>query len=296
MNSTPLFATYGPSTLRRKAAEVAAALEGTRVELGEGGGAVEDASRRKRAKTAATRPATAAAAGRAAAAAADVASAPPEVLYVDGARGEKTPMLCVDGPAALRAASDDAMAAMDASGAAGLVPVPVPVPPVPIVVVGGRRTRPVCAQALPWARGFIGCPGIACDASHDFTSLFDHDGARACGNRKSTPLEVDNPKDATHFRARSAECPWSRRRVQRTLERASDPVTLRALLDEFAPRAKAVKKKHVDGQCSSCYSAHMTLIRSMDARKKLATSRRGGGGRGNDGEGDARAASGVDVG
>jgi ribosomal protein L44E len=177
-----------------------------------------------------------------------------------------------------------------------VVPVPVPVPPVPIVVVGGRRTRPVCAQALPWARGFIGCPGIACDASHDFTSLFDHDGARACGNRKSTPLEVDNPKDATHFRARSAECPWSRRRVQRTLERASDPVTLRALLDEFAPRAKAVKKKHVDGQCSSCYSAHMTLIRSMDARKKLATSRRGGGGRGNDGEGDARAASGVDVG
>ena len=82
-----------------------------------------------------------------------------------------------------------------------------------------RRLQPVCAQALPWSTSFIGCPGIKCDDGHDFTELFLEDGSRNAGNRRTTPLEVEHPKDVAAFHARSTNCPWAKPNLQVTLER-----------------------------------------------------------------------------
>ena len=118
-----------------------------------------------------------------------------------------------------------------------------------------RRLQPVCAQALPWSTSFIGCQGIKCDDGHDFTELFLEDGSRNAGNRRTTPLEVEHPKDVAAFHARSTNCPWAKPNLQVTLEKASDPMALHALLNEIAPK-KALKVKRVDGQCAACYAAH----------------------------------------
>ena len=197
----------------------------------------------------------------------------PEVVLLDGVNG-KHPMLAVGDP---------------------LLPVdqiPGPHHPQSVCVsVNGRmrRVQPVCAQALPWSTSFIGCPGITCgDPTRggrgggigirnvnrrdgggagwtDFTVLFKPNGERDCGNRKSTPLEVEHAKDPAKFLARSTSCPWSSERAQETLERATDPVATRALLDEFAPK-RPLKVKRVDGQCEGCYAAHVTLAARMRAK------------------------------
>ena len=128
-----------------------------------------------------------------------------------------------------------------------------------------RRLQPVCAQALPWSTSFIGCPGIKCDDGHDFTELFLEDGSRNAGNRRTTPLEVEHPKDAAAFHARSTNCPWAKPNLQVTLEKASDPMALHALLNEIAPK-KALKVKRVDGQCAACYAAHVALAARLRAK------------------------------
>jgi len=80
-----------------------------------------------------------------------------------------------------------------------------------------RRLQPVCAQALPWSTSFIGCPGIKSgEGLSDFTQLFKEDGSRDAGNRRTTPLEVENPKDIKTFHARSAACPWAKQNLQVT--------------------------------------------------------------------------------
>ena len=149
-----------------------------------------------------------------------------------------------------------------------------------------RRLQPVCAQALPWSTSFIGCPGIKCDRASDFTSLFREDGTRDCGNRRTTPLEVENPKDPTTFHARSLSCPWAKPLLQETLERACDPMALHALLDECAPK-KPLKVKRVDGQCESCYAAHVALAARLRAKQQ------GGKGGGKGGKGGTQGAQGI---
>ena len=129
-----------------------------------------------------------------------------------------------------------------------------------------RRLQPVCAQALPWSTSFIGCPGVKCDEGHDFTQLFLEDGSRNAGNRRTTPLEVDHPKDVAAFHARSTNCPWAKPNLQVTLERASDPMALHALLDDVAPK-RPLKVKRVDGQCEACYAAHVALAARLRALK-----------------------------
>ena len=128
-----------------------------------------------------------------------------------------------------------------------------------------RRLQPVCAQALPWSTSFIGCQGIKCDDGHDFTELFLEDGSRNAGNRRTTPLEVEHPKDVAAFHARSTNCPWAKPNLQVTLEKASDPMALHALLNEIAPK-KALKVKRVDGQCAACYAAHVALAARLRAK------------------------------
>ena len=44
------------------------------------------------------------------------------------------------------------------------------------------------------------------------------------GNRRTTPMEVENPKDMGSFHARSTSCPWANPNLQVTLQRASDPM------------------------------------------------------------------------
>ena len=129
-----------------------------------------------------------------------------------------------------------------------------------------RRLQPVCAQALPWSTSFIGCPGVKCDEGHDFTQLFLEDGSRNAGNRRTTPLEVDHPKDVAACHARSTNCPWAKPNLQVTLERASDPMALHALLDDVAPK-RPLKVKRVDGQCEACYAAHVALAARLRALK-----------------------------
>ena len=128
-----------------------------------------------------------------------------------------------------------------------------------------RRLQPVCAQALPWSTSFIGCPGIKCDDGHDFTELFLEDGSRNAGNRRTTPLEVEHPKDVAAFHARSTNCPWAKPNLQVTLEKASDPMALHALLNDIAPK-KPLKVKRVDGQCEACYAAHVALAARLRAK------------------------------
>jgi len=91
-----------------------------------------------------------------------------------------------------------------------------------------RRLQPVCAQALPWSTSFIGCPGIKSgEGLSDFTQLFKEDGSRDAGNRRTTPLEVENPKDIKTFHARSAACPWAKQNLQvtPTHPKSLDPIT-----------------------------------------------------------------------
>ena len=210
----------------------------------------------------------------------------PEIVLLDGPTG-KMPMLAMDAPAALAAAAAAARARQFASdggdgvgppgtvtvvGAAGGVGMAPPPPLATTLNVNGtmRRLQPVCAQALPWSTSFIGCPGVKCDEGHDFTQLFLEDGSRNAGNRRTTPLEVDHPKDVAAFHARSTNCPWAKPNLQVTLERASDPMALHALLDEIAPK-KALKVKRVDGQCGACYAAHVALAARLRAKHQAKT-------------------------
>jgi len=202
----------------------------------------------------------------------------PEIVLLDGPTG-KMPMLAMDAPAALAAAASSARAreadaavaqqfidgvvvpgAVAVLGHPGGVGTRVAPPLATTLNVNGtmRRLQPVCAQALPWSTSFIGCPGIKCDDGHDFTELFLEDGSRNAGNRRTTPLEVEHPKDVAAFHARSTNCPWAKPNLQVTLEKASDPMALHALLNEIAPK-KALKVKRVDGQCAACYAAHVAL-------------------------------------
>ena len=96
--------------------------------------------------------------------------------------------------------------------------------------------------------------------------LFLEDGSRNAGNRRTTPLEVDHPKDVAAFHARSTNCPWAKPNLQVTLERASDPMALHALLDDVAPK-RPLKVKRVDGQCEACYAAHVALAARLRALK-----------------------------
>jgi len=210
----------------------------------------------------------------------------PEIVLLDGPTG-KMPMLAMDAPAALAAAASSARA-READAAAArqfgdgvVVPgavatlghpsgVGTRVAPSPLATtlnVNGtmRRLQPVCAQALPWSTSFIGCPGIKCDDGHDFTELFLEDGSRNAGNRRTTPLEVEHPKDVAAFHARSTNCPWAKPNLQVTLEKASDPMALHALLNEIAPK-KPLKVKRVDGQCEACYAAHVALAARLRAK------------------------------
>jgi hypothetical protein len=201
----------------------------------------------------------------------------PEVILLDGPVG-KVPMLAVGGladrPAGTGAGVGGAPppsiaggVAMEPAGAAAARH-----PGSIAMNVNGtmRRLQPVCAQALPWSTSFIGCPGVKCDEGHDFTQLFLEDGSRNAGNRRTTPLEVDHPKDVAAFHARSTNCPWAKPNLQVTLERASDPMALHALLDEIAPK-KALKVKRVDGQCGACYAAHVALAARLRAKHQAKT-------------------------
>jgi len=181
---------------------------------------------------------------------------PPEVVLLDGPDG-KLPMLAVGGAGAVPGVAGGT--AMDPTGAAH--------PGSIAMNVNGtmRRLQPVCAQALPWSTSFIGCPGIKCDDGHDFTELFLEDGSRNAGNRRTTPLEVEHPKDVAAFHARSTNCPWAKPNLQVTLEKASDPMALHALLNEIAPK-KPLKVKRVDGQCEACYAAHVALAARLRAK------------------------------
>ena len=220
----------------------------------------------------------------------------PEVILLDGPTG-KMPMLAMDAPAALAAAAAAAAAQQQQQGqmvsgnGMGTVTLVGPPGAMPLsgsqmrpgvhpqgVVPGGamptlvnvngtmRRLQPVCAQALPWSTSFIGCPGIrASEGLGDFTQLFKEDGSRDAGNRRTTPLEVEHPKDIAAFHARSTSCPWAKQNLQVTLQRASDPIALHALLNDIAPK-KALKVKRVDGQCASCYAAHVALAARLRAK------------------------------
>ena len=135
---------------------------------------------------------------------------PPEVVLLDGPDG-KLPMLAVGrgwGCAGRRGRDGDGSDGRgspgehrderqrdDAEAAAGL------------------------RAALPWSTSFIGCPGIKCDDGHDFTELFLEDGSRNAGNRRTTPLEVEHPKDVAAFHAQAptargpsptSRSPWRR--------------------------------------------------------------------------------------
>ena len=216
----------------------------------------------------------------------------PEVVLLDGPSG-KLPMLAVSDPplgpppamtlTATNTAGGGDGAAVDGGkgegGAAGgegggaQVMGPPKQPPQQrhpqsiLMNVNGtmRWLQPVCAQALPWSTSFIGCPGIKCGEGSNFTHLFKEDGSRDAGNRRTTPLEVEHPKDIAAFHARSTSCPWAKQHVQHTLERASDPVALHALLNDIAPK-KPLKVKRVDGQCEGCYAAHVALIARLRAK------------------------------
>ena len=214
---------------------------------------------------------------------ADAAEGTPEVVLVDGPDGVKMPMLAMgpalagddaDQPAALEMehlldpAVVAAMAMMSGTGTGtGTVASEV------TVRVDGapRRLRPVCAQALPWNTSFIGCPGITCEGAEgaDLTVLFTEDGRRDAGNRRVTPLDVDRPKDRDAFLARAESCPWSRRNVRATLERAGDPLALRHILRECAPKRPG-KSKRAEGQCHGCYSAHVALLLALRRRERSA--------------------------
>ena len=228
---------------------------------------------------------------------ANAAEGAPEVVLVDGPDGVKMPMLAMgpalagdddDQPAALEmehlldAAVVAAMATTTGTGTGtgtgtetttgtgtgtgtGASDVVVRVDGAP------RRLRPVCAQALPWGASFIGCPGITCGGAEgaDLTVLFTEDGRRDAGNRRVTPLEVDHPKDRDALLARAESCPWSRRNVRATLERAGDPLALRQILRECAPKRPG-KAKRAEGQCHGCYSAHVALLLALRRRERSA--------------------------
>ena len=66
-------------------------------------------------------------------------------------------------------------------------------------------------------------PGIKCDDGHDFTELFLEDGSRNAGNRRTTPLEVEHPKDVAAFHARSTNCPWAKPNLRRPWRRRPIP-------------------------------------------------------------------------
>jgi hypothetical protein len=194
---------------------------------------------------------------------------PPEVVLLDGPDG-KLPMLAVGGPAE-RLGGGGAMTGVAGGGAltggGAMDPTGAAHPGSIAMNVNGtmRRLQPVCAQALPWSTSFIGCPGIKCDDGHDFTELFLEDGSRNAGNRRTTPLEVEHPKDVAAFHARSTNCPWAKPNLQVTLEKASDPMALHALLNDIAPK-KPLKVKRVDGQCEACYAAHVALAARLRAK------------------------------
>ena len=193
------------------------------------------------------------------------AARPPEVVLLDGPDG-KLPMLAVGGPGVGGGVGGSGPVPGGAGGAA-MDPTGASHPGSIAMNVNGtmRRLQPVCAQALPWSTSFIGCPGIKCDDGHDFTELFLEDGSRNAGNRRTTPLEVEHPKDVAAFHARSTNCPWAKPNLQATLETASDPMALHALLNEIAPK-KPLKVKRVDGQCEACYAAHVALAARLRAK------------------------------
>ena len=190
---------------------------------------------------------------------------PPEVVLLDGPDG-KLPMLAVGGPGVGGGVGGSGPVPGGAGGAA-MDPTGASHPGSIAMNVNGamRRLQPVCAQALPWSTSFIGCPGIKCDDGHDFTELFLEDGSRNAGNRRTTPLEVEHPKDVAAFHARSTNCPWAKPNLQATLEKASDPMALHALLNDIAPK-KPLKVKRVDGQCEACYAAHVALAARLRAK------------------------------
>ena len=203
----------------------------------------------------------------------DPASYRADVLLVDGREG-KMAMLAMDTPAAARANVSDPDVASPA--------------PVTVRASGvARLAQPVCDQALPWSASFIGCPGITCGSSPstDYTVLFHPDGTRDSGRRKTTPLEVENPKNRETFRARSTACPWSTRNLQATLQRCWDPVVLHGVMAESAPK-KATRVGRVDGHCAECHAARVALAARTRARVRKRDDQDGGEDGGEDGDED----------
>jgi hypothetical protein len=197
----------------------------------------------------------------------DPASYRAEVLLLDGREG-KMAMLAMDTPAAARAKFSEPEPEPELELELGVGVGSASPEPVMVRVSGvARLAQPVCDQALPWSASFIGCPGITCGASPstDYTVLFNPDGTRDSGKRKTTPLEVENPKDPGTFRARSTACPWSTPNLHATLRRCWDPVALRGVMAASAPK-KATRVKRVDGQCARCYAAHVALAARTRAR------------------------------
>jgi hypothetical protein len=189
----------------------------------------------------------------------------PEIVLLDGADGSKVHAVVVDD---------------DEYPPNARVPGSIPVGTVTTIISGVTRTlRPVCDQALPWSRSFIGCPGIRSARGRDFTRAFldeeppPREGPPSnAGGFPSHPTlpEMPNLEVPSKAHARAETCPWSVENLRKTLLRAPDPVSLREVLTSRAVETPS-RAKRVDRQCDGCYAAR---VAQMAAERRY---RRNGG-------------------